>query len=159
MKKPKMILVKNFNIFFIISIVVISNLIDGFQFNKTPSEVRQQTDKLQTSSDDINLERTREAKLHVTLGNEKLDPGIVPTSLNENNVDLNGKEAADIDDLTDISGLSEKSKQELYAKEQVDSSKKIISQEETEKHSDSENIVSLFNFLKFFISSNNLILN
>ena len=147
MKRPKMILVKNFNIFFIISIVVISNLINGAQFNETPTGSQQQN-KLEDSSSDINVKQARDANRHMSLGNEKLDPGMVPTSTNENNVkNFNGKEDIDIDDMTDLKGLSEQARKELFAKGQVDASKKNNLEDETKTQSESDKQVSSFNIV------------
>ncbi len=95
-----MILVKNVNVFFVIVVVVILNLINGLQFNQTPSSEKIITEPV--ANDITNKEPSRP---HV-IGQEELSPTTLPKSPDP----TPGHTHSELDMVTDFDDLTEEEK-------------------------------------------------
>lgn len=109
-------LVKNFNLAFVISLVIILNLINGHQFNQTPEQVVSQqlaTDPASEKNDILNKDSQNHA--HV-IGS---DGGIDGTAIDSKTSTLDNQEAEHSkgdDELEDKTDLSEEEIQAFVAK-------------------------------------------
>ena len=107
--KPNMILVKNFNLVFVVAIVIISNLIDGYQLNQTPDDRDSSLNnkiKIESPPAHVVVDATRESlKLQTNNNDNNKDPSTSDGGTEQMNSML--------EDITDLNDMSPEEKEKL----------------------------------------------
>ncbi len=139
--KQKMILVKNFNIFFVIVVVVILNLINGLQFNQTP--VGQDIAGEPVGND---ITKNEEASRPHIITQEELSPPALSRNSNQTPDQTPAATTANthrthsgLDEVTDFDELSEEEQNEVLRRNVSESSSSSTENVEEPQHIRIEN--------------------
>jgi hypothetical protein len=134
--KQKMILVKNFNIFFVIVVVVILNLINGLQFNQTP--VGQDIAGEPVGND---ITKNEEASRPHIITQEELSPPALSQNSNQTpgqtptaTTASSHRTHSGLDEVTDFDELSEEEQNEVLKRNVSESSSSNTENVEESQH-------------------------